>query len=166
MGLSVHQISPKPLQVDSWNAHIVNVLPRQRSNSFQIFFYCPFYQLRSQSRSRSPGFGQNAVAIYCAFANTQCGWPRPEPRVRVKQFSQSEFSSDINYHPNLAKINVQGCIVITPSLGELNCDRLHIILITFTYIITPLLLLPHINPCWQGLPSSTNYSWSNCTISN
>ena len=27
MGLSVHQISPKPLQVDSWNSHIVNVLP-------------------------------------------------------------------------------------------------------------------------------------------
>ena len=43
-------------------------------------------------------------------------------------------------------------IVITPCLGELNCDRLHIILIIFTYIITPLLLLPHINPCWHGPP--------------
>ena len=58
---------------------------------------------------------------------------------------------DINYYPNIAKINVQGCIVIMPSLGELNCDRLHIILITFTYIIIHC-LLPLINPCWHGPP--------------
>ena len=37
-------------------------------------------------------------------------------------------------------------------MGELNCDRLNIILITFTYIITSLLLLPHINSCWHGPP--------------
>ena len=32
---------------------------------------------------------------------------------------------DINYHPNTAQINVQGCIVLTHSYGKLNCDRLH-----------------------------------------
>ena len=43
MNLSVHQISPKPLPLESWNSHIVHVLPRQRTNSFQNQFYCPFY---------------------------------------------------------------------------------------------------------------------------
>ena len=41
--LSVHQISPKPLPLESWNSHIVHVLPRQRTNSFKKQFYCPFY---------------------------------------------------------------------------------------------------------------------------
>ena len=53
---------------------------------------------------------------------------------------------DINYHPNIAQINMQGHlhvpIVLTYSYGELNCVRLHI-LITFIYIITPLLTSTH-----------------------
>ena len=44
MNLSVHQKSPKPLSLESWNSHIVQVLPRQRTNAFQNQFYCPFYQ--------------------------------------------------------------------------------------------------------------------------
>ncbi len=117
MGLSVHQISPKPLQVDSWNSHIVNLLPRQRSNSFQNLFYCPFYKLYQKQFSQSAltrsangprhfirltpfpaSVTQPRVRVKCCryrlhVAITQSGWPRPEPRVRVKQFSQSSFSS-------------------------------------------------------------------------
>ena len=33
----------KPLPLESWNSHIVHVLPWQRSNSFQTQFYCPFF---------------------------------------------------------------------------------------------------------------------------
>ena len=53
MNLSVHQISPKPLQLESWNLHIVQVLPRQRSNSFQNQFYCPFDQFYLKNVSES-----------------------------------------------------------------------------------------------------------------
>ena len=42
--LSVHQISPKPLHLQSWISHIVYALPRQRRHSFQNKFYCPFDQ--------------------------------------------------------------------------------------------------------------------------
>ena len=46
-------------------------------------------------------------------------------------------------------VAICGCIAGPYSYGELNyCDRLHI-LITFIYIITPL-LHPYINPCWHG----------------
>ena len=57
----------------------------------QIIAAIWFGRIRSQSRSPYPGFGQNAVAM--CFAIIQSGWPIPEPRVRVKRFSQSEFSS-------------------------------------------------------------------------
>ena len=54
--LSVHQISPKPLQLQSWNSHIVYALPRQRRHSFQNKFYCPFDQfyLRQFKRIGTP----------------------------------------------------------------------------------------------------------------
>ena len=48
------------------------------------------------------------------------------------------------------------CIVLTYSYGKLNCDRLHIV-ITFTYIITPLLTSTH-KPVLARAPSSTNKS--------
>ena len=54
--LSVHQIYPKPLQLQSWNSHIVHELPRQRRNSFQKKMYCPFDQfyLRQFKRIGTP----------------------------------------------------------------------------------------------------------------
>ena len=54
--LSVHQISPKPLQLQSRNSHIVYALPRQRRHSFQNKFYCPFDQfyLRQFKRIGTP----------------------------------------------------------------------------------------------------------------
>ena len=49
---------------------------------------------------------------------------------------------DINYHPNIAHINMQGASILVltyaPTLDLNYCDRQHI-LITFIYIITPLL---------------------------
>ena len=65
---------------------------------------------------------------------------------------------DINYHPNIAHINMHGASVLVLyvgpySYGELNyCDRLHI-LITFIYIITPLLTSTH-KPVLARAPSS------------
>ena len=65
---------------------------------------------------------------------------------------------DINYHPNIAHINMQGAsvLVLTQapySYGELNyCDRLHI-LITFIYTITPLPTSTH-KPVLARAPSS------------
>ena len=49
MSLSVYQISSKPLPLESWNSHIVCVLPRQRSNSFRNQFYCPSTTNRPRS---------------------------------------------------------------------------------------------------------------------
>ena len=68
---------------------------------------------------------------------------------------------DINDHPNIAHINMQGASVLLVlyvgpySYGELNyCDRLHI-LITFIYIITPLLRPTSIHkPVLARAPSS------------
>ena len=51
--LSVHQMSPKPLQLQSWNSHIVHALPRQRRNSFQNQLYCPFYKFYHKKFSQS-----------------------------------------------------------------------------------------------------------------
>ena len=45
MSLSVHQVSPKPLPLESWNSHIVHVSPGQLSNVFQNEFYCPVFKL-------------------------------------------------------------------------------------------------------------------------
>ena len=65
---------------------------------------------------------------------------------------------DINCHPNIAHINMQWGICISPyvgpySYGELNyCDRLHI-LINFIYIITPVLTSTH-KPVLARAPSS------------
>ena len=47
------------------------------------------------------------------------------------------------------------CIVLTYSYGKFNCDRLHIV-ITFTYIITPLLTSTH-KPVLARSPSSLLY---------
>ena len=43
----------------------------------------------------APGSGKmlSLFRPLLCFAIIQSGWPRPEPRVRVKRFSQSEFSS-------------------------------------------------------------------------
>ena len=64
--------------------HFINFSKNNSANrcwpEAQIIAAIWFGRLRSQSRSPCPGFGQNAVAIY---------------RVRVKRFSQSEFSSTI-----------------------------------------------------------------------
>ena len=126
MGLSVHQISPKPLQVDSWNSHIVHVFPRRWSNSFQNQFYCPFFINFSKKNSANrrwpetqiiaadpkrklsppfdsadyvpslghpaPGLGK-MLSLFTVLCDYSVWWPRPEPRVRVKRFSQSEFCS-------------------------------------------------------------------------
>ena len=66
---------------------------------------------------------------------------------------------DINYHPNYRPYKHTRGICISPyvgpySYGELNyCDRLHIILITFIYIITPLPTSTH-KPVLARAPSS------------
>ena len=35
------------------------------------------------------------------------------------------YLTQITNNPNTAQINVQGCIVLTHSYSELNCDQLH-----------------------------------------
>ena len=54
--LSLHHISPTTLPLQSFNSHIVHVLPRQRRHSFQNKFYCPFEQfyLRQFKRIGTP----------------------------------------------------------------------------------------------------------------
>ncbi len=119
MGLSVHQISPKPLPLESWNSHIVHVLPRQWSNSFQNQFYCPFLLILVKTIKRivadpkrklsppfdsadsvpslghpAPGSGKmlSLFTVLCDYSVwvTETGAPGSG-----KWFSQLEFSSTI-----------------------------------------------------------------------
>ena len=52
----------------------------------------PFDSADSVPSLGHPASGKCCRYLLC-FAITQSGWPRPEPRVRVKRFSQSECSS-------------------------------------------------------------------------
>ena len=52
----------------------------------------PFYSADSVPSLGHPGSGK-MLSLFALRIPNWCGWPRPEPRVRVKQFSQSEFSS-------------------------------------------------------------------------
>ena len=117
MGLSVHQISPRPLQVDSWNSHIVNVLPRQRSNSFFFFYLLSILSILVETikrivadpkRKLSPthdsaesvpslGHPAQGSAKMLSLFTVLCDYPvwvtETGAPVRVKRLSQSEFSS-------------------------------------------------------------------------
>ena len=81
MSLSVHQISPKPLPLESRNSHIVHVLHRQRSNSFQNQFVSPFLSILVKTiqridagpkRKSSPPFvyGDSADSVGFRFVYT------------------------------------------------------------------------------------------------
>ncbi len=52
----------------------------------------------SSLRHPSPGSG-NMLPLFTVLCVYQSWWPRPGPRVRVKRFSQSEFSSSLLYRP-------------------------------------------------------------------
>ena len=71
---------------------------------------------------------------------------------------------DINYHPSTARINVQGCVVLTHSYGELNCDRLHTYYNYFHLYHYSLLTSIH-KPVLARAPSSvTNIRYADDTI--
>ena len=135
MSFSVHKISLKPLLLQSRNSHIVHVLPRRRSNSFQNQFYCPFYQFY--------------------FKNNSANRLWPYPKHRPDKHARGLFGAAI------WQINLY-CIILSTYLnspyvayshGVLNCNGLHI-LNTFIQAYRGLSILhcfhPHISPCWRG----------------
>ena len=144
MSLFVHQIRPKLLPLESRNSHIVHVLPRQQSNSFQNQFYCPFYQFYQKQFSE--------------LAQTQSA------NRRRHLFVYGDSADSIRFMDNLVLpsgrsiciilFSLLNRIVLTYYYGELNCDRLHI-LITFICIITPLLTSTH-KPVLAWDPPSTS----------
>ena len=142
MSLSVHQIPPKPLPLESRNSHIVHVLPRQRWNSFQNQFTVHFINfIKNNSANRRWLEAQIFTAI-CLFTVI-----RPTLFVSVSWIIWCCHLAD-----QLVFCYFLYLSVLTYSYGELNCDGLHI-LINLIYIITPLLTFTH-KPVLAWDPSS------------
>ena len=126
--------------------HIVHVLPRQRSNSFQNKFYCPFYQFYWKQFSESVLF-QSAnrrrhLFVYGDSADSVL-W--------IIWCCHLADKFVLYYFLYLSEYPV----VLTYSYGELNCDGLHI-LISFICIISSLLTSTHQPVMARGTPLGSN----------
>ena len=98
------------MQLESWNSHIVHVLPRQRTNSFQTDFTVHFISfIENNSANRDTGYPKHRPDKH-AKGRVQIGAAIWQINLYYIIFSTYPYSPYVAY-----------------SYGESNCDGLHIL---------------------------------------